>query len=561
MRKIIIGLILLWMGCQDTKPPEIRIISPPDKATVAHNVTIIAEVEDNRGVAGVDFYIDDLIVGKDTTEPYCYNWQTDTIVDSTYHTISARAYDISGNEAYSEKISVLVYDVDNRAPNPPEPPAGPSGGDINVNYNFATYAFDPESNPVFIRFDWGNGEISDWSQMVNSGYSVSMFHTWSTPGSYQVRAQAKDIKGEISEWSPVHQIIIPPPSGHLRFTYKTGDLVKSSPAIGRDGTIYFGSDDSYLYAVQVNGILKWRFPTGGYIISSPAIAGDGTIYFGSYDRYVYALNPDGSLKWRFPTGGIIFSSPALDQNGTIYIGSTDSYLYALNPDGSLRWRYRTGDGIYSSPAIGLDGTIYFGSYDYYLYALNPDGSLQWRYPTGYYVVSSPAIGADGTVYVGSHDTYLYALNPDGTLKWRFKTANYIESSPVIGGDGTVYFGSDDFGVYALNPDGSLKWVYRTSSPVNATPAIGIDGKIYIGAYRSNFFALNPDGSLFWRYIIDIQIYGISFSSAAIWSNGALNFGATDGYLYVLQGGGGLASSAWPMFHHDLRHTGRAGAKF
>jgi hypothetical protein len=233
----------------------------------------------------------------------------------------------------------------------------------------------------------------------------------------------------------------------------------SSPAIGSDGTIYVGSDDHYLYALNPGGTLKWRYQTGVNMNSSPAIGSDGTIYVGSHDHYIaglddhylYALNPSGSLKWQFRTGDRVFSSPAIGSDGTIYVGSQGPYFYALNPDGTQKWRYRTGDMIEPSPAIGSDGTVYVGSHDDYLYAVNPEGTLRWRYRTGDNVVSSPAISSDGTIYVGSDDQYLYALNPEGTLRWRYRTGDTVKSSPVIGSDGTIYVGSADHYLYAIGP--------------------------------------------------------------------------------------------------------------
>ena len=78
-------------------------------------------------------------------------------------------------------------------------------------------------------------------------------------------------------------------------------MIDSSPAIGADGTIYVGSDDNNLYAINPNGTQKWAFPTGMTIVSSPAIGADGTIYVGSYDNNLYAINQDGTQKWTFPT--------------------------------------------------------------------------------------------------------------------------------------------------------------------------------------------------------------------------------------------------------------------
>ena len=88
---------------------------------------------------------------------------------------------------------------------------------------------------------------------------------------------------------------------------------------------------------------KWSFQTGFDVDSSPAIGSDGTIYVGSYDDYLYAINPDGSRKWRFKTGGYVsYSSPAAGSDGTIYVGSEDNNLYAINPDGSKKWTFKTG---------------------------------------------------------------------------------------------------------------------------------------------------------------------------------------------------------------------------
>ena len=61
--------------------------------------------------------------------------------------------------------------------------------------------------------------------------------------------------------------------------------------------------------------------------------------------------------------------------------------------------------------------------------------------------------------------------------------------------------------------GILKWKYKTGSWVRSSPAIGKDGTVYVGC--------------------------------------------DDGYLYAINGNsGGLASTPWPMFHHDVKHTGR-----
>jgi hypothetical protein len=64
----------------------------------------------------------------------------------------------------------------------------------------------------------------------------------------------------------------------------------SSPAIGRDGSVYLGSHDGKLYSISANGTVRWTLATGGYVTSSPAIGADGTIYVGSWDGLLYAVS-------------------------------------------------------------------------------------------------------------------------------------------------------------------------------------------------------------------------------------------------------------------------------
>lgn len=325
--------------------------------------------------------------------------------------------------------------------------------------------------------------------------------------------------------------------GNLKWKYRTGKDIYSSPAIDSDGTIYIGSYDGYIYAINPDGTLKWKYATGRSIYSSsPAIGSSGTIYIGSFDGYLYAINRDGTLKWKYMTGSRIYSSPTIDVGGIIYVGAID-YLYAINPDGALEWRYKTIEDIYSSPAISEDGTIYVSTEYGYLFAINSDGALKWKSKVGFTPYSSPVISEDGTIYVGSQDYYLYAFNSDGSLKWKYKTESAINSSPGISSDGIIYIGSNDRYLYAINPNGTLKWKHYTGKRISASsPAIGLDGTIYIGSSADYFYAINPDGTLKWKY----TSYGYEFySSPAIGTDGTIYVGAFwyyrpyyKGYLYA-----------------------------
>jgi outer membrane protein assembly factor BamB len=192
-------------------------------------------------------------------------------------------------------------------------------------------------------------------------------------------------------------------------TFYDGHLVDSSPAIGGDGTIYFGTDpygafghdpvpvDTSFWAVNPDGSLKWSFDTGDGVESSPAIGPDGTIYFGSYDGDLYALTDagdEGVLQWVFPTNDAIDGSPTVDGDGIVYFGSRDATVYALYPDGSVKWTFETGDGIECSPAIDDRGYLYIGSFDGNLYALGTGGP-----DVGVVSVDMPHEVAAGATYV------------------------------------------------------------------------------------------------------------------------------------------------------------------
>lgn len=111
----------------------------------------------------------------------------------------------------------------------------------------------------------------------------------------------------------------------------TGRISVCSPALA-NGTVYVGTKEGEnLLALNAsNGSQIWSFSTPGAIInSSPAIDKNGVIYFGSWDDYVYAVNPDGTLKYKYLTGGDVWSSPAIGSDGTIYVGGYDNKLHAL----------------------------------------------------------------------------------------------------------------------------------------------------------------------------------------------------------------------------------------
>ena len=117
-----------------------------------------------------------------------------------------------------------------------------------------------------------------------------------TPNSYTANTNTTKPK-------PVKSKVI---VGGKLWEFETGSFVRPSPTIGSDGTVYVGSDDKKLYAINgKTGVKLWEFETGGQVGSSPAIGSDGTVYVGSYDNNLYAIKTDskGPAKSPWPMRG------------------------------------------------------------------------------------------------------------------------------------------------------------------------------------------------------------------------------------------------------------------
>jgi outer membrane protein assembly factor BamB len=216
------------------------------------------------------------------------------------------------------------------------------------------------------------------------------------------------------------------PDGTQRWATPRGQSVWTTPAFGQGseaGNSFWGSVDLYAFSLDQNGRLRWQTFTPGYVTSSPALGSDGTVYVGSFDHRLYALDPDtGQVRWSFLTDAHIYSSPALGsgpqgETSAIYIGSADGSVYALDPNGHLLWRYDTDDPIRSSPVVGRKPRgggeiVYVGSSNGKLYALDAaTGSRRWSFDTTPRdpalrdrndLNGSPALGRRGVYIGGEH---------------------------------------------------------------------------------------------------------------------------------------------------------------
>lgn len=288
--------------------------------------------------------------------------------------------------------------------------------------------------------------------------------------------------------------------GEVLGTFVTGGQIWSSP-VHEGGTLYVGSDDNSLWALDLETLKpKWKVETGGRIRSTPAVSGD-TVYFASDDGFLYSVSTsDGSRSWRFDlqSAGIervmpspyppysydyLSSSPTVHK-GMVLVGSANGTLYAIDAaSGREKWRFATDGRIRSTPRVHQK-RVYIGSWDHHLYALDFESGKQvWRFDTGGIVQASPTIG-DGRVYIGSRNPKVFAVDAKtGEPVWEFEhtDGSWVESSGIYV-EGVLYIGSSDaLTLFALDgATGSVKWKYRTGGWSWCTPSVSGE-TIYIGA--------------------------------------------------------------------------------
>lgn len=352
-------------------------------------------------------------------------------------------------------------------------------------------------------------------------------------------------------------------TGRQLWKRATGGPVPATPAVA-GGVVYVGSYDGKFYALSAKtGAPRWRFATEGerrfeakglhgiqprtqtiadmfdIWLSSPVVV-EGTVYFGSGDTHVYALDTaTGALRWKFKTGDVVHASPAY-ANGTLYVGSWDSFFYAIDAaTGKEKWKFHAGEdplmhnqvGFQSSPAVA-DGVVYTGCRDSHLYALDAaTGKEKWNFRTGAsWVNTSPAV-VGGKVLFATSDSSMFLVADAQTGRGLVEQQGraYMFSSPTVVGD-VALIGVLNGTLEARDlASGALLWEFQTeASKANRGWVLTADRRfnapmLYVSNWREG-----P------AVAADRQLGVGSVFSTPLVAGKTVYFGSTDGYLYALE---------------------------
>ncbi len=342
--------------------------------------------------------------------------------------------------------------------------------------------------------EMGDFEVRKSGSMINRLYSVTF------GGSVHSLTAVKD--GTVYFGCCDHYVYaVDARSGELVWKTKTNGMMPgNSPEIGGD-VLYIGtySPGKTLYALDIgSGRPVWTFDAGKGITTKP-LCHEGRVYFGSLDGYFYCLDLGGKEVWRFRTGEEIFYAPSA-YNGKIYFGCKDGNFYCLSPEGKEIWRFRTGDEIYcEAPCNFHEGRVYFGSVDNYLYAVEAEtGKLAWKVRTGKYGNCFSPVIHKNVIYHGSRDGVLYALDLDGKEIWRFRAGGNIAVGVRISGD-RIYLGCEDSNLYCLSLGGKELWRFTTSGQTWCPPSI-YRGRAYFGSMDCHLYCIDAEsGKKVWSF--------------------------------------------------------------
>jgi len=331
------------------------------------------------------------------------------------------------------------------------------------------------------------------------------------------------------------------------------------------------------------------------IQTTPAIGGDGSIYFGTKAGIFYALTPALTLKWSYNSGAAINSSPALTQNGTVVFGNDAGVVVGLNVvDGSTVWTITfsqsagsagTGSdyGFRTAPAIGPDGTVYIGCNSHALYGITPGtGGGNATMKAAYYVsgistsaiTTAPALSPDGTVvyiaYLDGGNSNLLAINTTQTSNNQYNNVYWsntglpgiISQNLCLRSNLSVCF-SVGKTLYAYGPPqsgntGVRLWSYVNNSDpdpnsgnnnIFSTITLNRLGNVCFGDYGGYVSVIEPvigpngTGTLLWSYNTG---GGAAVSGLITDSAGTVYAGATNNKVYAINPGtgGGSGSTKW-----------------
>ncbi|HNY03126.1 MAG TPA: PQQ-binding-like beta-propeller repeat protein [Bacteroidales bacterium] len=271
------------------------------------------------------------------------------------------------------------------------------------------------------------------------------------------------------------------------------DYYSSTPVIV-DSTIYFGAGEN-IYAVGINdGYLRWTYNTGDLVHTRPAIGG-GRLYAGSFDGNLYALDlRSGQLLWKFKSTGKYsypkgeFTGHPLAVAGMVIAAARDNNLYAIDVRGGYCNWVRSFPSGWGLAATLNDTVVLVNTYDdRTVFAIDlMTGRDIWRTPAGFNMLGGCAV-ARKVGYFGTLSGKLNGIDlKTGKILWTVELDGYKENHLKWMQSNDSF--RPDISRFIRTPMDMLK-MYQDIGGIFGAPAIELD-RLVVAGYDGSVYCLS-----------------------------------------------------------------------
>lgn len=139
-----------------------------------------------------------------------------------------------------------------------------------------------------------------------------------------------DADGRIYVGTDLGELFSIEADGAIRWRVDTGGAIRAVPAVHPDGFVVIGNRAGHIQGHDLEtGSLRFQHATSGPVQASARIDRQGRIYVGSHDGFMYALDRDGTRLWHFDVAHAVGASVAIDSDGTLIFTAADGHVHAL----------------------------------------------------------------------------------------------------------------------------------------------------------------------------------------------------------------------------------------
>ncbi len=146
----------------------------------------------------------------------------------------------------------VLPNPDNNPPAVTPEEAGPATAATGTPQDYTFTATDEDGDSVQIQADWGDGALSPWSGLAAAGSPAALSYAWSAPGSFTIRARARDAQGSVSPWVEIQDVTVTGPPivafstpPYLQNMSPTGMTVMAELAEDIPLTLQYGATTEY----------------------------------------------------------------------------------------------------------------------------------------------------------------------------------------------------------------------------------------------------------------------------------------------------------------------------